>query len=222
MAVVLSLDVDAHGATVFTVGHSTHDEETFVSLLQRNGITAVVDVRSVPYSRYADWFNKDHLRGSLGLRGIAYVFLGDSLGARPSDPTCCVDGTVDYERVARTESFRQGLQRVIRGSKRYSIALLCTEKDPIACHRNILVARALQQVGATIRHILADGSIEENAQTERRLVKATGLEQTDLFSAASLDPVDEAYRVRGRQIANRDDETTEDVESSSTGSGDPP
>ena len=129
--------------TVFTIGHSTHPQERFVSLLCQHGITALCDVRSTPYSRVNPQFNREGLRESLRACGITYVFLGKELGARSADPTCYEYGKVKYDRLAVTDLFRQGLDRVREGTRTYRVALMCAEKEPLECHRTILVARHL-------------------------------------------------------------------------------
>ena len=188
--------------TIYTIGHSNHSLERFVELLIGAGINAVADVRSAPFSRYVPHFNRERIGPSLKLSKIVYVFLGDQLGARPDHTECYRDGRVDFELVATSEAFRLGLKRVYDGAREHRIALMCAEKDPVDCHRNILVARALQGKGAVIRHILADGRIEESSDTERRLLELTGLDQGDLFSDTSMDPVSTAYQLRGREIAH--------------------
>src|SRR5689334_23368665 len=98
---------------VFTIGHSTHSWGDFITLLTTHRVTAIADVRSVPRSRFNPQFNKDILSARLQERDIRYVFLGEELGARSSDPCCYVQGRVSYERLAQTDLFRQGLQRVL-------------------------------------------------------------------------------------------------------------
>src|SRR5271169_2675230 len=124
--------------TIFTIGHSTHTQEYFISLLSRHGITALCDVRSKPYSRVNPQFNREELQRVLREHGITYVFLGTELGARSDDPTCYENGKVQYDRLAHTELFRQGLDRVQEGVRKYRIALMCAEKEPLECHRTIL------------------------------------------------------------------------------------
>jgi uncharacterized protein (DUF488 family) len=114
---------------VLTVGHSTHSFEAFVGLLRQHGVTALVDVRSAPFSRFNPQFNKDALEHSLTAHDIKYVFLGRELGARSDDTSCYEKGRVQYGRLARTELFRSGLERVMTGSREHRIGLMCAEKD---------------------------------------------------------------------------------------------
>lgn len=188
--------------TVYTIGHSNHDVASFVALLREAGVTAVADVRSAPYSRRHPQFNKHDIEASLRVAGIAYVFLGDRLGARPRGRGCYRDGRADYRLIAETEAFREGSRRVEEGAERYRIALMCAEREPLDCHRTVLVARHLQRRGVRVVHILADGTTEPNEATEHRLLKRMHLETADLFDVPTdvRAAVEQAYDRRGDEI----------------------
>lgn len=186
--------------TLFTVGHSTHSGEKFRELLLTHAITAVADVRSSPYSRVNPQFNRDTLQANLKRAHVAYVFLGRELGARSEDRSCYIAGKVQYDRLAKTALFREGLERVCRGAETHRIALLCAEKDPLTCHRCILVARRLSDCAFDVQHILASGELESHAAVLRRLARELKLEQRELF-AKNADLTSEAYRLREEQIA---------------------
>ena len=166
---------------IFTIGHSTHPIDAFIALLRQHGVTALADVRSSPYSRFNPQFNKDALVRELEVQGIKYVFLGRELGARTDDRSCYENGRVQYRRLALTEPFRDGIERVRKGSSKHRIALVCAEKEPLDCHRTLLVARALEEQGVEVRHILGDGRLEPHRDTLERLLKITGLAKDDLF-----------------------------------------
>lgn len=187
---------------VFTIGHSTHPLERFVSLLQQQGITALSDVRSTPYSRVNPQFNREDLKESLRACSIAYVFLGKELGARSEDPACYDHGKVQYDRLAHTDLFRRGLERVQEGMKRFRIALMCAEKEPLECHRTILVARHLVALELEVQHIHADGRIESHAEALSRLARILNLRENehDLFRSRE-DLLAEAYRLQEKRIA---------------------
>ena len=200
-------------ADVYTVGHSNLSSEALLELLRLHSISAVADVRSHPFSRRLPHFNKEFLKRSLNDAGIHYVFLGQELGARPTDPGCYdLNGTALYERIAATDLFQAGIQRVLQGSATHRIALMCAEKDPLTCHRAILVCRCLQQQGARIHHILSDGLLESQPELEGRLfnkfnghLEANTTDQLSLFSGIlhSETPLtlEEAYARHGRAIA---------------------
>lgn len=186
--------------TLYTIGHSNHPIEKFVQLLAKHRISAVADVRSRPYSRMNPQFNRENLHVALKARGLAYVFLGRELGARTEDRNCYVGGKVQYDRLARTSLFQEGLERITDGVRTHRIALMCAEKDPTTCHRMILVCHELRQSLLQIAHIGADGTLELNAEAEARLVRATGLPEVDLFTS-SIETVEEAYRRQAERIA---------------------
>lgn len=186
--------------TFFTIGHSTHNIEKFIGLLKQHQITALVDVRSSPYSRVNPQFNRESLKEVLREQEIAYVFLGKELGARSNDPTCYVRGKVQYDRLAKTDLFSEGLDRVRQGAEKYRIALMCAEKDPLACHRTILVTRHLVGRGMSAQHILEDGSLESHDAAIERLMRQLKLPEGDMFRSRS-DWAQDAYRLQGDRIA---------------------
>lgn len=187
-------------ALIYTVGHSTHPIETFMSLLKRSGITAIGDVRSSPRSRINPQYNQGSLKESLREAGIVYVFLGRELGARPDDPGCYEAGCVHYDRIAGTPFFARGLDRVAEGTKHYRLALMCAEKEPLDCHRTILVARHLVERGHQVQHILADGILEDHSATMARLMQRQGLDTGDMFRS-EVELVAKAYSLREGDIA---------------------
>ncbi|MEQ8846196.1 DUF488 domain-containing protein [Botrimarina sp.] len=187
---------------IFTVGYSTHEWPGFLALLQRAGVTAVADVRSHPAARLPQ-YRQETLAPALRDAGIAYVFLGEELGARRVEPECYIDGRADYDRIARLPAFREGIARLQRGAELHTITLLCAEREPLDCHRGVLVSRVLSQAGWRVRHLLADGTVEEHAQTERRLVEWMGV---DPLLDAAADPGEllrRAYFERALEVAYR-------------------
>ena len=186
--------------SVLTIGHSNHSLETFVALLQQHGVTALADVRSAPYSRFNPQFNRKTLQDSLQAIGIGYVFLGRALGGRPDDPSCYEQGRVRYDRLAQTSLFREGLERVVEGAGRERIALMCAEKEPLDCHRTILVGRSLVGRGVGVAHILADGALEPHDETMDRLLVSEGLPGEDLLQSRE-QLIEEALAHRERRIA---------------------
>src|SRR5262249_12681672 len=149
--------------TLFTIGHSNHEMAAFVKLLQQHGITLVADVRSSPYSRFNPQFNRESLAAALEKCGIEYAFLGRELGARREERQCYAGQQARYDRVARLPLFQQGLEVLREAATRGRVTLLCAEKDPLTCHRTILVCRNLRSESLAISHILEDGGIETNS-----------------------------------------------------------
>jgi uncharacterized protein (DUF488 family) len=191
---------------LYTIGHSTHEIDKFISLLGLHHIDVLADVRSNPYSRMNPQFNREGLKESLRASGLRYVFLGKELGGRGNNPACYLNGKVQYERVAQTEPFRQGLERLLKGMEEHRIALMCAEKDPLFCHRAILVGRKLHDQGVYVRHILVDGRIETHAEALVRLLNLVQLPQTDLFCTHER-MIEKAYAIQAERIAYQNDAT---------------
>lgn len=187
---------------VFTVGHSNHSPETFIQLLLRHGVAEVVDVRSTPYSRYISHFNSESLNRILDEMGIEYAFLGRELGGRPSDRSCYdAKGRVRYDRVANTALFDDGLKRVMRGANERRIALMCTEKEPLECHRTLLVARILSERGVAVEHILADGRIENHSVAMDRLLDMFKLPHDGDMFTSRTEVIADALTRQAQKVA---------------------
>jgi uncharacterized protein (DUF488 family) len=157
--------VDSAARTfILTIGHSNHPFEYFLGLLRRHAITAVADVRSRPYTKYAKHFCREPLERLLRAQPIPYVFLGDLIGGKPGDPSLLgPDGKPDYALIAATPDFALGIDRLVTGASTHAIALMCGEEDPSTCHRHHLIAPALTARGLAVRHIRGDGRIEDDA-----------------------------------------------------------
>ncbi len=190
----------AESNEVFTIGHSTHSWERFIALLRTAGVTAIADVRTSPYSRLNPHFNREDLREQLRLNGVSYVFLGKELGGRPSERRFYCDGVADYEKMAHSIEFGKGLDRIVDGAKKYRIALMCSERDPLDCHRCLLVARALAERQIHVSHILDGGRIVSHSEIEEKLLTMAGRNADDLFLPQS-ERLAAAYRERARKVA---------------------
>lgn len=196
--------MSATGNSIFTIGHSTHSGEAFLALLQQHSVEAVADVRSSPFSRFNPQFNREALEQQLKSEGIQYVFLGRELGARSEDRSCYLSGRVQYARLAQTPLFQSGLDRVIQGAARYRIALMCAEKEPLECHRTLLVAKALAERGKEVLHIHADGHLETHEAALERLLKLTGVPDKDMFLSRE-QLLSEALERQEQQVAYVDE-----------------
>ena len=189
---------------VFTVGHSNHSLAKFVALLQMHSINEVMDVRSSPYSRYTPHFNREVLAKMLrgvGEGGIKYVFMGDELGGRPVNRSCYdAHGRVCYDRLADTDLFRSGIMRTIRIANERRAVLMCSEKEPLDCHRTLLVARVLVKQGIIVKHILANGGLECNTTAMGRLVDTFKLPRNgDLFHSPD-EVIDDALTRQAKRV----------------------
>ncbi len=199
---------------IFTIGYAPHTIASFCGVLKQHGITAVADVRSNPHSRFKPEFNRENLTVALRKMGIAYVFIGDLCGARPDIPACYVDGVVRLDILANRSEFRQGIERLQQGMGRFRVAVMCAEKDPIACHRMVLISRHLHHAShMTVQHILSDGSCEDQREAEARLLRIYDLASEELpgFGRSYEERLDEAYRRQAERIAHHADEDAEET-----------
>ncbi len=192
---------------ILTIGYSLHEIGAFIDLLRRHGVDAVADVRSHPYSKRLPDYSKADLQRALKAAGIQYVFLGQQLGARRSERECYVDGQARYELIARTPAFAEGIARLQAGAAKMTPCLVCAEKDPITCHRTVLVCRELARLGLDVRHILEDGRLELHGDAEKRLMLEEGFVpgQLDIFGGGDdSHSLALAYEKRGLKIAYRE------------------
>ena len=175
-------DAPSTGLSVYTVGHSNHQLEGFLRLLEDHHIQAVADVRSSPFSRHVPHFNRDALERALKAHGFMYVFLGDLVGGRPEgDEFYDEEDHVRYDKLAESPGFKQGIERIMEGISKYRVALLCGEENPTDCHRRLLIGCVLADKGVAVNHIRRDGSVqsEEDLAAEEHDRKTKG--QSTLF-----------------------------------------
>lgn len=186
---------DARNVTVWTIGHSTHSYDTFLDLLKRHRIEAVADVRSRPFSGYNPHFNQERIRTELEVNGITYVHLGTELGAHREDGSFPAHEDDTFSTISRSPLFRGGLKRLVDGARKYRLAMMCGEKDPLTCHRTHLIERALRDLDPDVRvdHIEASGMIETAHRFESRLMKDNDVDEDNLFMTRD-ELVNEAYR----------------------------
>lgn len=178
---------------LYTIGHGSHSLEKFLQLLEANGITLLVDVRSAPYSRYHPQFNKNSLEQFLPQHAIEYAFAGNYLGGRPTDPGCYKRRLlpeeetdflheVDYPEVMKRPWFRQGIHRLLELAGDHLAVILCSEEDPAHCHRHHLIAKYLsvEHPEVDVRHIRGDGAVY-GARSIKASVDEPPAEQLKLF-----------------------------------------
>jgi uncharacterized protein (DUF488 family) len=188
---------------LYTIGHSNLPAERFLALLAQAGIAALVDVRSVPFSRRFPWFSGKSLATRLPSQGISYLAMGEVLGGRPRDTTLYCDGVADYEAMAALPEFQGGVDRLAQTARDARVCVMCAEGEPLDCHRCLLIGRIFAARKVKLGHILADGTIEPHGATEERLLAlATNDGGGDLFHDRSTRLAD-AYRRRARSVAAR-------------------
>lgn len=169
-------------AAIYTIGYGGRTFDELAALLGARGVSCLVDVRSVPASRFRPEFARAPLEIALKAVGIRYLFLGDTLGGRPEAPECYVDGKVDYERVRAQEFFQRGIERLCRAlEQETSLALMCSEGRPEMCHRTKLIGVALEARGIRVVHLDESGI----ARTQPEVIERLTGGQLSLFG----DPV---------------------------------
>ncbi len=201
----------------FTIGHSNHQFDKFLDLLKKNNIDILVDVRSSPYSQYVSQFNKELLEKDLRNNAIRYIFLGEGLGARYTNPNLCFEDKAvpDFRLVRNTDIFKRDFMKLINLVKQeYNVSIMCSEKNPFDCHRFVLVSYALRKEGVEVKHILEDGSLISNNQVEDRLIGKYKInyQQGDLFSKQLTreDAIEDGYVLRNKDIGYAQ-ETTKSI-----------
>ena len=129
---------------IFTCGHSTRAFDELTQLLYGQGITLVVDVRSVPKSRYQPWFNQAYLERHLPMR---YLWRGDVLGDKAL-------------AAVAPDAFGAAIEEVAAFVETECVCILCSERDPgpsrwrkTGCHRWHSIAPALQAKGIEVLHL---------------------------------------------------------------------
>jgi len=192
--------------TIYTVGHSTHQIDYFVELLREYGVNCLVDVRSVAASAYNPQYNQEPFKNYLKRNNITYLHFAEEFGARQTDPELLdKDGKLDFEKVRKGRLFKSGLDRIWQGvEKGYVIAIMCSESEPLDCHRFSMVSVGLVKDGFEVKHILKDKTIKTNAELEDALIKKyeKKLPQKDLFNPdiSNEEQLKEAYRLKNDEI----------------------
>lgn len=149
---------------VFTIGYGNRTVEELITILKEYGIQFLIDVRTSPYSRFKPEFGKEALEQALRPHHIRYVFMGQELGGRPSDPDCYVDGKVDYDRVREKPFYQAGIERVRTAwEKRLPVVLMCSELRPQECHRAKLIGETLVQHHIPVQHIDENGQLQPHS-----------------------------------------------------------
>ena len=193
---------------IYTIGYSSFKIEDFIQILKNNNITCVIDVRSNPFSEYFQDYNKDILEKKLKKENIMYRNYKKEFGARQEEPSFYPKGYLDFDLFTKTEQFNEGVLKIAKGIEMgFSFVLMCAEKDPITCHRNIMVAKAFKERGYNIKHILFDGSIESQDDIEKRMIKEYFPErnQMALFdeNKSDEDLIKASYNKKNEEIGYR-------------------
>jgi len=198
-----------YNSQVFTIGHSNHSIELLLSLLQKHNINCLIDVRSVPASSYNPQFNKDSFESCLLQNNIQYMHFGMEFGARHDDENYLDEtGIVDFESFRKSYQFQDGIERLERGIlKGYRIALMCSEGEPLECHRFSMISVYLENINIKVKHIMKNASIKLHKELEKELLKKyeKKLPVPDLFNQNidSNDQLKRAYKLHNKDVGWR-------------------
>lgn len=204
---------------LYSIGHSSQSLEDFLNLLAVHGVNCVIDVRSVPASKYSPQFNQDSLKYFLKRHEVQYLHFGDEFGARRTD---CLDnnGQVDFERAAETPLFQKGVERVMKGlEKGYNIAFMCSEAEPLECHRFSLVSRYFSDKGIDVQHILKDASLASQTDLEKEMIstylhsRKYHLSEVDYLFGLYTEEEQrrDAYRLKNKEIGYKPELQNEEI-----------
>lgn len=151
---------------VYTLGHSTHPKEEFISLLRKYQIELLVDVRSLPGSRYVPQFDKEKMEAWLPENGIKYLHMPELGGRRNKNKD--VDITLvhgwhnaslrNYAAYTFTDGYKEGINKLIKLSEENKLCYMCSEALPWRCHRWI-ISDTLVSKGINVFHIMSEGEL---------------------------------------------------------------
>lgn len=187
---------------VYSIGYGTRTQEGFINTLKMSGIDTVVDVRSIPRSKYVPHFNEDIIYDALEGEGIDYLSAGEKLGGRVADFSLYENGRVSWDKMSQDDTFQEAISSIEElCADGHIVAVVCSEGDPLSCHRFGLVSRALDSDGMSVRHILSNGEVVSHEEMEARLVDKYVRENkiSCVCSGSYKDQLTEAYRVMNEE-----------------------
>lgn len=201
------LEVKVMKGTLFTIGYVNHTIPSFISALKAHSIAYVFDVRSIPYSKNWPEFNKENLKGALVDSGIKYYFLGKQFGARRIESELYSSkGYVDFNLVIAQESFQEAMDATECAlNNGHNVVLMCSEKDPLMCHRCIMLGKAFKQRNIICKHIMEGNALVDQVEVEQKLVNMYfNISSPGVFSFLSDSKIDDyiekAYSFQNAKI----------------------
>ncbi|OHA44249.1 MAG: hypothetical protein A3G04_01790 [Candidatus Taylorbacteria bacterium RIFCSPLOWO2_12_FULL_44_9] len=123
--------------TIFSIGHSNLPLDDFIRTIKNARIDILVDVRTIPYSRYCPHFNASPLSGAVESENIQYLYRGKNLGGRGVNE--------GYDKAVKE------LTDMVRKGKR--VCIMCSEGDYKKCHRHLTLTPSFEKQGLSVTHI---------------------------------------------------------------------
>jgi len=190
-------------ATLFMIGHSNHSLELFKQMLEREKITVLYDIRMIPFSRYVPQYNQTTLPETLANWNVEYRYRND-IGPRVEGDTPLYDSNgFHYDKALNRERIVEGLKLLVSElNENDNVAIMATKKEPLECHRFLVLSRVLQNMGHTIKHILPDETLETQT-LEKKLVTTLErrIKRGTVKAPENYDPLEFAYFAQAEKIA---------------------
>ena len=197
------------GKRIYTIGYSAFDIDSFICALKDYGVNCLIDVRSVPSSSYFPEYNEKALKNRLETEHIRYRHYPEFGARQPEQQYYSQNGYLDFDHYLKSHEFLGGIKRVLAGIQmNYCFSLMCAEKDPINCHRAIMVARGFEEAGCNVQHIRVDGGgkpfLEDQRELEKRLMKKQGDDPDQISMLETMEErIARAYQKQNALIGYR-------------------
>jgi uncharacterized protein (DUF488 family) len=158
---------------IYTIGHSNITQESFIDVLKEFKIQIVIDVRSSPYSKFVPQFNRENIKKTFKENNIRYIFLGDYIGGKPKSLKYYENRNVNYDLIAESEKFKEGINKLMELNNDIDIVLMCSEEDPYNCHRHHLITQTLLKYGLEVTHIRKEGKTDKIIVADKKDIQKT-------------------------------------------------
>lgn len=195
---------------LFTIGHSNYEINYFINIVKKYKINCIVDVRSIPYSKYSPQYNKENIKKLLKINKINYIYMGKEFGAMRTAKTLYTkEGYVDFEKVKYDKDFKLGINRAKVGVERgYKIAFMCAEKIPSDCHRCILIGRTFKNLGYNIINIIDENKYKLQNDIEKELIEIYYPDRNQIslipeMNLSNEELINNVYKFKNREIGYR-------------------
>lgn len=195
---------------LFTIGHSNYEINYFINIVKKYKINCIVDVRSIPYSKYSPQYNKENIKKLLKINKINYIYMRKEFGAMRTAKTLYTkEGYVDFEKVKYDKDFKLGINRVKVGvEKGYKIAFMCAEKIPSDCHRCILIGRTFKNLGYNIINIIDENKYKLQNDIEKELIEIYYPDRNQIslipeMNLSNEELINNVYKFKNREIGYR-------------------
>ncbi len=186
----------------YTIGHSTRNLEDFIYIIKQYKINCIMDVRRVPYgsNEYTEIFNREFLDMKLKAEEISYIYCGKELGGGINEKEVIDEvGDVEFDKIIITPLFQRGISKIERKIKNgQKIALLCSERNPLNCHRSILIGYVLSKIGIFVEHIIDVNNTKSQSRIEEELFityeprlknKLVNISMQDILDSVKYDDI---------------------------------